>query len=212
MSEEQGTPEWMACRTGKVTASRVSDLMAKTKSGHAASRDNYMAQLVCELVTGQREESYSNAAMAWGNEQEPFARAAYEAKTDVLVDEVGFILHPTIAGCGASPDGLVGDNGLVEIKCPNTNTALEAWLKWADEKNPVASKYNVQMQMQMACTKRKWCDYVIYDPRMPEKAQLLVVRVDRDDAFIAEMELEITRFIEELNKKVVKLKAAMDAL
>ena len=212
MSEEQGTPEWMACRTGKVTASRVSDLMAKTKSGHAASRDNYMAQLVCELVTGQREESYSNAAMAWGNEQEPFARAAYEAKTDVLVDEVGFILHPTIAGCGASPDGLVGDNGLVEIKCPNTNTALEAWLKWADEKNPVASKYNVQMQMQMACTKRKWCDYVIYDPRMPEKAQLLVVRVDRDDAFIAEMELEITRFIEELNKKVVKLKAAMEAL
>jgi putative phage-type endonuclease len=171
-----------------------------------------MAQLVCELVTGQREESYSNASMAWGNEQEPFARAAYEAKANVLVDEVGFILHPTIAGCGASPDGLVGDSGLVEIKCPNTNTALEAWLKWADDKNPVANKYNTQMQMQMACTQRKWCDYVIYDPRMPEKAQVLVVRVDRDDAFIAEMELEITRFIEELNKKVVKLKAAMEAL
>ena len=212
MFEKQNTPEWMACRTGQVTASRVADLMAKTKSGYSASRDNYMAQLVCELVTGQREESYSNASMAWGNEQEPFARAAYEAKANVLVDEVGFILHPTIAGCGASPDGLVGDSGLVEIKCPNTNTALEAWLKWSDDKNPVTSKYNTQMQMQMACTSRKWCDYVIYDPRMPEKAQLLVVRVDRDDAFIAEMELEITRFIEELNKKVVKLKAAMEAL
>ena len=211
MSEQQ-TPEWFQNRIGKVTASRVADLMAKTKSGYSASRDNYMAQLVCELVTGQREESFSSAAMAWGNEQEPFARAAYEAKTNVLVDEVGFILHPTIEGCGASPDGLVGDDGLVEIKCPNTNTALEAWLKWADDKNPVASKYNVQMQMQMACTGRKWCDYVIYDPRMPEKAQLLVVRVDRDDAFIAEMEAEIVKFIDELNAKVVKLKEAMEAL
>lgn len=211
MSEQQ-TPEWFQNRIGKVTASRVADLMAKTKSGYSASRDNYMAQLVCELVTGQREESFSSAAMAWGNEQEPFARAAYEAKTNVLVDEVGFILHHTIEGCGASPDGLVGDDGLVEIKCPNTNTALEAWLKWADDKNPVASKYNAQMQMQMACTGRSWCDYVIYDPRMPEKAQLLVVRVDRDDAFITEMEAEIVKFIDELNAKVVKLKEAMEAL
>lgn len=206
---EQGTPEWFQNRLGKVTASRVADVMAKTKSGYAASRENYMAQLICEILTGHREESFTNAAMAWGVEQEPFARAAYESKKDVLVDEVGFVPHPKIEGAGASPDGLVGDIGLIEIKCPNTNTAIDAWIKFAEGKNPVAGKYNAQMQMQMACTGRNWCDYIIYDPRMPENAQLFMVRVDRDDDFIAEMESEIKKFIEEMNEKILKLNNAV---
>ena len=205
MSEQQ-TPEWFQNRIGKVTASRVADLMAKTKSGYSASRDNYMAQLVCELVTGQREESFSSAAMAWGNEQEPFARAAYEAKTNVLVDEVGFILHPTIEGCGASPDGLVGDDGLVEIKCPNTATMIDTLIN-----ETIPNKYYAQMQMQMACTGRAWCDYVVFDPRMPSNAQLFVKRVARDDKFVADMESEITKFLDEVNAKFKTLQTKLGA-
>ena len=125
---DQRTPEWFAVRCGKVTASRVADLMARIKTGYAASRDNYMAQLVCERITGKPAESYSNAAMQWGTEQEPFARAAYEAHTGVIVEETGFHSHPTIEAAGASPDGLVGEDGLVEIKCPNTATHIETLL------------------------------------------------------------------------------------
>lgn len=202
---EQGTPEWFQSRVGKVTASRVSDLMAKTKSGYSASRENYMAQLIVELISGEKAESFNSPAMQWGTDTEPLARAAYEVEKDVLVDEVGFILHPTIEGAGASPDGQVGDEGLIEIKCPNTATALDAWLKAAEGKNPVPAKYNAQMQMQMACTGRQWCDYVVFDPRMPHKAQLLIYRVERDESFIQEMEAEITKFIDEMNEKVLKL-------
>ena len=197
---EQRTDEWYAARLGKVTASRVSDLMAKTKTGYAASRENYMAQLVLERITGAKAESFSSAAMQWGTDQEPFARAAYEAARDVMVEEEGFVPHPTIEMAGASPDGLVGDDGLVEIKCPNTATMIETLLT---EKVP--SKYIAQMQFQMACTGRKWCDYVVFDPRMPPKAQLFIKRVDRDDKFIAEMEDEIVKFLAEVQSQVEKL-------
>lgn len=199
--DEQRTDEWFAARLGKVTASRVADLMATTKSGYAASRENLMAQLIVEQLTGQKQESYSNAAMQWGTEQEPFARAAYEIATGTMVDECGFMLHPTIDGCGASPDGLVGDDGLVEIKCPNTAGMIETLLTQA-----VPGKYNAQMQMQMACTGRQWCDYVVYDPRMPLKAQLFIKRVPRDPVFIQKMESEIVKFLAELNGKVNQLK------
>jgi len=200
MSDDQRTNEWFAARIGKVTASKVADLMAKTKSGYSASRDNYMAQLVVERITNTRAESFSSAAMEWGTNQEPFARAAYEAARGVMVEEVGFVQHPTIEWAGASPDGFVNDDGLVEIKCPNTATMIDTLLT---EKVP--QKYFIQMQMQMASTKRAWCDYVVFDPRMPAKAQLFIKRVPRDDAFIAEMEAEIINFLAEVNVQVTQL-------
>jgi putative phage-type endonuclease len=202
---EQGTDEWFNARIGKVTASRVADLMAKTKTGYSTSRDNYMAQLVCENLTKTKAEGFTNAAMEWGTEQEPFARAAYEAKTRVMVEEVGFVPHPSIEWAGASPDGLVGDDGLVEIKCPNTATMIDTLLT-----GKVPSKYNTQMQFQMACTGRAWCDYVVFDPRMPVKAQLFIKRVERDNAFIKEMEAEIVNFLAEVNVQIQQLNSIIE--
>jgi putative phage-type endonuclease len=206
MSDDQRTEEWFAARIGKVTASRVADLMAKTKSGSSTSRDNYMAHLVCENLTKTKADGFTNAAMEWGTEQEPFARAAYEAKTGVMVEEVGFVPHPLIEWAGASPDGLVGPDGLVEIKCPNTATMIDTLLT-----GKVPSKYNTQMQFQMACTGRHWCDYVVFDPRMPAKAQLFVKRVFRDDAFIQEMEAEIVNFLSEVNVQIQQINAIIES-
>ena len=203
---EQGTDDWFAVRLGKVTASRVADLMAKTKTGYSASRDNYMAQLVVERLTNTKAESFSSAAMQWGTDQEPFARAAYEAAQSVLVEEVGFVPHPRIEWAGASPDGLVGLFGMCEIKCPNTATMIETLLT---EKVP--AKYFSQMQMQMACTDRAWCDYVVFDPRMPAKAQLFIKRVERDEAFIVEMEAEINKFLGEVTVQVEKLNQIIES-
>ena len=197
---DQGTEEWFTIRIGKVTASRVADVIAKTKTGYSASRDNYMAQLVCERLTGQKGESFTNAAMQHGTETEPLARAAYEALQDVLVDEVGFVPHPTIEMAGASPDGMVGDDGLIEIKCPNTATHIDTLLS-----QTVPGKYNTQMQFQMACTGRKWCDFVSFDNRLPEELQLFVMRVPRDEVFIRLIEAEIVQFIAELDDKINKL-------
>ena len=197
---EQGSPEWFAQRLGKVTASRVADVIAKTKSGYSTSRDNYMAQLICERMTGTVAESYTNAAMQWGTDNEPLARAAYESIKDVLVDEVAMITHPTIEMAGASPDGLVGDDGLVEIKAPQTNTHIDTLLSQI-----VPGKYITQMQWQMACTGRKWCDFVSFDPRMPEDLRLFIKRVERDDKLIAELESEVVKFLKELDEKIEKL-------
>jgi putative phage-type endonuclease len=196
----QGSSEWFYQRLGKVTASRVADVIAKTKTGYSTSRDNYMAQLVVERLTFTKTESYTNAAMQWGTDTEPFARAAYEATQGVMVEEVGFVRHPTIEWAGASPDGLVGDDGCIEIKCPNTLTMIETLLS-----QKVPGKYFTQMQFQLACTGRKWCDYVVFDPRMPAKAQLFVKRVDRDDTYIAEIEAEIVKFLAEVASQVQKL-------
>jgi putative phage-type endonuclease len=197
---EQRSDEWFAARIGKVTASKVADVIAKTKSGYSASRDNYMAQLVCERLTGQREEFFTSAAMQHGTDTEPLARAAYEALKDVLVDEVGFVPHRTIEMAGASPDGLVGDNGLLEIKCPNTATHIETLLS-----QTVPGKHNTQMQFQMACTDREWCDFVSFDNRLPEELQLFVKRVPRDNVFIRLIEGEIIQFLAELDDKINKL-------
>jgi putative phage-type endonuclease len=197
---EQGTDEWFAIRIGKVTASRVADLLAKTKSGYSASRDNYMAQLVCERLTGQKGESFTNAAMQHGTDTEPLARLAYEVSQNVLVDQVGFVPHPSIKMAGASPDGLVGDDGLLEIKCPNTATHIETLLS-----ETVPTKYFTQMQFQMACTGRMWTDFVSFDNRLPEELQLFVKRVPRDEMYIKLMEAEIVQFIAELDDKINKL-------
>lgn len=197
---EQRSDEWFAARIGKVTASKVADVIAKTQSGFAASRANYMAQLVCERLTGQREEFFISGAMQHGTDTEPLARAAYESLKDVLVDEVGFVPHPTIEMAGASPDGLVGDDGLLEIKCPNTATHIDTLLT-----QTVPSKYNTQMQFQMACTGRLWCDFVSFDNRLPEELQLFVKRVPRDDVFIKQTEDAIVKFLAELDDKINKL-------
>jgi putative phage-type endonuclease len=205
MIEEQGTESWFADRLGKVTASRLADVLAKTKTGYSASRTNYMTQLVLERITQTRAESYSNSAMAWGTEQEPFARAAYEAQTGQMVEEVGFMPHPTIEAAGASPDGLVGD-GMVEIKCPSSSTALEVWLTHSQGGNPVDAKYYAQMQWQMRCADRAWCDYVVFDPRMPTKAQLFICRVERNDDWLKIAEDEVLKFLAEVDAKVKSLK------
>jgi len=197
---EQKSDEWFAARLGKVTASRVADVIAKTKTGYSASRENYMAQLVVERLTNTQAESFTNAAMQWGTDQEPFARAAYEVQQNVLVDETGLVDHPTIEMAGASPDGLVGEDGLVEIKCPNTATHIDTLLT-----QTVPAKYITQMQFQMACTGRQWCDFVSFDPRMPQKAQIFIKRVPRDDAFIKEIESEIKKFLAEVSAKVDQL-------
>ena len=197
---EQRTPEWFAKRLGKVTASRIADLMAKTKTGPGASRANYLAQLVTERLTGTPTESYKSPAMDWGIEQEAAARDAYSARTGVLVDEVDFVDHPTMQA-GASPDGLVGEDGLIEIKCPNTSTMLEYL-----EDRTIPQKYRLQMQWQLAVTGRDWCDFVAFDPRLPEHLQLLVIREPRNTDLVVEITHEVNRFLAEVERKVAFLK------
>lgn len=197
---EQRSDEWFKERLGKVTASRVADVIAKTKSGYSASRANYMAELVCERLTGLRGESYQSAAILWGVEQEAHARTAYEAKTGVLVVETGFIPHGTITMSGASPDGLVNDDGLVEIKCPLSATHIDTLLT-----GTIPGKYITQMQWQMACTGRQWCDFVSYDPRLPENMQLFIKRVPRDNTEIGLLETEVNLFLAELDAKIQSL-------
>lgn len=198
----QGSPEWFALRVGRVTASRVADVIAKTKSGYSASRATYMGELIAERLTGVPASSYSNAAMAWGTATEPLAREAYQAQTFDDVVEVGFVIHPTIPQSGASPDGYVGEEGLIEIKCPNTATHIDTLLS-----GKVPAKYETQMLWQMACTGRAGCDFVSFDPRLPENMQLFVKRLARDDDRIAELEKEVAAFLAELDEKVNQLTA-----
>lgn len=201
----QGSDAWFAARRGKVTASRVADLMARTKSGFSASRANYKAELLLEILTGTTAVGFVSEAMKWGTEKEPEARAAYSATIFDTVTEIGFIDHPDILGAGCSPDGLVGDDGIIEIKCPNTATYLEILLS-----DLIPQKWQTQIQMQLDCTGRQWCDFVCYDPRMPEGAQLYVKRIERDEMFIATMREMIITFIEELNEDVAKVKAKIE--
>lgn len=199
---EQGSQEWLQARLGRVTASRVADVVAKTKSGYSASRANYMAQLIAERLTGTVQESFTNAAMQWGTANEDAARAAYEFTSGHAVETVGFVEHPTIKMTGASPDGLVSNDGLVEIKAPNTATHIDTLLEKA-----VPGKYITQIQWQLACTGRKWCHFVSFDPRMPSNMQLFMSLVKRDDERIAELEAEVVRFLTEVDLKCAALTA-----
>lgn len=200
IAAEQGSPEWHAARAGRVTASKIADMLARTKTGWGASRANYAAQLVAERLTGAVADSYMNEAMRWGVEKEPEAIAAYEFYRDLPVTRVGFVLHPTIDDSGASPDGLVGEPGLIECKCPNTSTHIETLLGQS-----VPGKYQDQIQWQLACTGREWCDFVSFDPRMPESMRLFVKRLNRDNARIAEIEKEVRIFLAEIGKTVSEL-------
>ena len=198
---EQRTEEWFEARMGCVTASRTADVMAKTKSGYAASRANYMAELICERLTCERQGGFSSAAMQWGTETEPQARMAYEIITGATVVETGFVLHPEIAGFGASPDGLIGDDGLIEIKCPNTATHIDTLL--ADK---VPTKYIIQMHVQMLCTGRVWCDFVSFDPRLPIDLHMFIKRVERDNKLAEEIVTEVQSFLADMEAKIAKLK------
>ena len=196
MSDEivQGTDAWLLSRAGHATASRASDILAKIKVGEAATRRKYRIQLCTERLTGNVVQGYKNSAMEWGTLTEPAARLAYEAATGDFVQEVGFIKHLEIAFCGASPDGLIDDEGMVEIKCPESNTHLE-WL----EQNRVPPEHVPQIQFQLWVTGRKWNDFVSFDPRFPKHLQLLIVRAHRDNAYIEALEGEVKQFLSECN-------------
>jgi putative phage-type endonuclease len=197
---EQGSTEWLAARCGKVTASRVSDVIAKTKSGWGASRSNYMGELIAERLTGVPAERFTNAAMAWGTETEAKACTAYQFYHGGNVQPASFYEHPTIAMAGASPDRLVDDDGILEAKCPNTSTHIEVLMGQA-----VPSKYIWQVQFQLACTQRKWADFISFDPRLPESMSLFVQRVPRDGEAIEYLEKEIRAFIAEMDEKLSAL-------
>lgn len=195
---EQRSPEWFAARCGKVTASRLYDVMARTKSGYAASRQNYMAELICQRLTGKPEEEFTNAAMMRGTELEPVAREMYALNEfDAVISEVGLIDHPTIAGFAASPDGLVNDDGLIEIKCPNTWTHLQT-LKTGVPKR----QYLLQMHAQMMCTGRKWCDFVSFDDRLPPELAYFKTRINFDEVLAEEIEQEVVKFLTELETEI----------
>ena len=197
---EQGSPEWHAMRAGKVTASKLADLLAKTKTGWGASRANYMAQLVAERLTGQVADSFKSPAMEWGTATEAEARQTYEFYQDCIVAPVDFVPHPTIPMSGASPDGLLGTDGVLELKCPNTSTHIETLLGQS-----VPGKYMWQVQWQLACTGRRFADFVSFDPRMPEEMRLFVRRVDRDDEMISEATKQVIAFLAEVDEKVAQL-------
>ncbi len=194
---EQRSDDWHAARLGCVTASRVADIVAKTKSGYAASRQNYMGQLLSERLTGLPTETFQNAAMRWGTEMEDFGVEAYAHATGLETFEVGFLFHPNLGYAGASPDRLVAPDGLVEIKCPTTVTHIETLLK-----GEVPERYMIQMQWQMACADRAWCDFVSFDPRVPEEYQLFIQRVERNSEQIAELEAEVACFLNEIEAKL----------
>lgn len=199
MTEEiiQGSAEWKALRLGRVTASRVADIVARTKTGIAASRGNYLAQLLTERLTGEVADSFVSKEMQWGIDTEGHAREAYEFRTDAEILPGGFVHHPTIPMSGASPDGYVGDLGLVEFKCPLSATHIETLIE-----RTIPGRYATQIQWQLACTGRAWCDFGSFDPRMPESMRIFIQRVHRDDARIAELEKAVREFLSELDQKI----------
>lgn len=202
----QGSDEWKTLRCGKVTASRVSDAVAqnRAKTGWGKTRDTYMGELIAERLSGVPAEGYSNATMQRGNEVEPEARAAYSFFRDADITEIAFVDHPTIEMAGASPDGLVNDDGLVEFKCPNTATHIDTVIR-----KKIDARYVTQMQWQMACTGRRWTDYISYDPRLPQDLRMYVQRVERDIARIVELESMVREFQTELDEKIEQLQAGM---
>ena len=196
---EQRSEEWFKARLGKVTASRVADILAKIKSGESASRRNYKIQLVSERLTGEKQETYINQAMQDGIDREFFARERYVQQFGE-VEEVGFIQHPTLEA-GASPDGMVGEDGIIEIKCPMGTTHTETLMS-----QDVPSKYMPQIQFQLLCTGRKWCDFVSYNPMFPEHLQVFVKRVEADQDYQKELEAEVKQFLSEVDDVINKLK------
>lgn len=203
---EQNTPEWLQMRIGIVTASRVADVQAfLKKGGESQKRRDYRYEIVTELLTGRSAEHYVTPAMEWGLEQEPLAKAAYEIKLAEEIRDGGFWLHDRISKFGASPDGLIGENGLIEVKCPTTSTHIEWMIAGV-----LPEDYQPQMLAQMACSGRKWCDFVSFDPRLPKPMQLFVRRFAADEARIGEMEKDVERFLDEVAETLTLLAQARE--
>lgn len=201
---EQQTSEWFEARLGKVTASRIIDVTGKLKSGaYTQKRQDYLEQLVAERLSGQPTRHFVTAAMQHGIEHEAEARAFYESKTGHLVEEVGFIDHPTIALAGASPDGLINADGMVEIKCPSTTTHIDFFLQ-----REIPHQYALQMTWQMVCAQRTWCDLVSYDPRLPDLYKMVVVRFAFDPALARQLEHDVSVFLQEIHQYVQRLALA----
>ena len=205
MSEfiDQRSADWFSARAGSLGASQVHDALAKTTTGWAASRADVLTQLVIERLAGP-QPTFSNSHMQWGVDTEPQARAAYGFLRDVDVQEVGLYRHPFITHTHASPDGMVGDDGIVEIKCPKSSTHLETLMT-----KTIPARYMTQMQWQMACTGREWCDFVSFDPRFPPHLQLFVQRVERDGMRIMELELMVADFLVEVDQALERLSLAV---
>lgn len=199
---KQGSTQWLQQRVGKVTGSRIKDVMAYLKSGKGemATRANYRVELIAEILTGTAQQHFVSDAMRWGVEQEQYARAAYEVRRDAVVDQVGFVGYPTIDRAGGSPDGLISNDGGVEIKCPETTTHV----KWMLSRE-VPEEHQLQMMFYMACTGRQWWDFVSFDPRLPEKFQLFIVRLQRDEVRIAEVETEVLKFLQEIDSTIAEM-------
>lgn len=198
---EQGSELWLEARCGLVTASRAADVIAMTKKGEEkAERKQYRTEILCEILTGVPYPRFISREMQFGIDQEPFARAAYEIQRDLLVETVGFIPHPDVARFGASPDFLVGEDGLGQIKCPNTSTHL-GWMLAGQ----VPVEHMPQMLAEMSCTGRAWCDFVSFDPRLPEHLQLFVRRFARDEKLIATLETEVVHFNAEIEEVLAAL-------
>lgn len=199
---EQGSPEWLMARLGKITASKVAEVLAVTKNGPSERRTKYLWQLVSERLTGDFTRTYTNDAMLWGIENEPIAREFYEALNDVKVEQVGLYVHPRFDFAAASPDGLVGDDGLIEIKCLTTVNHIRAIYD-----NQPPKDYLPQVHWQMACTGRQWCDLTLFDPRVPLEMQLHTFRIERDDEEIEKMEDHVLTFNGEIEGIIAKLRS-----
>ncbi len=199
MNANQGTPEWLSERAGRVTASALANVLMKKD---AAGYQNYLAQLVCERLTGQPTETFKSAAMEHGNETEPQARAFYELETGLTVAECGFVAHPSINWTGASPDGLVGNDGLVEIKCPQPAKHIKNLMGGAIDRG-----YTLQMQYQMECTGRAWCDFVSFNPSFPEHLKISVRRVGADSKLQGEIRAAVVAFLADVDAKLEALEA-----
>jgi putative phage-type endonuclease len=202
---EQRSEAWFAAKAGKFSASEMADLLSGGGKKITATRSNLIARKVAERLTGVMEQGYTSAAMQHGIDHEDDARNLYFVSRELPIDEEGFIDHPSIPYSGCSPDGMVSDDGLVEIKCPNTATHIE-YLRT----KKVPNKYLYQMQWQMACTGRKWCDFVSYDPRMPTRLQLLIIHVPRDDELIATLEDAVNKGVKEVEEIISELSEVSD--
>jgi putative phage-type endonuclease len=199
----QGSQEWHDLRLGKITASKIADILAVGRSGESISRKNYKLDLIRERITGKRTDVYVNGHMERGIELEPLARASYKVLKNVMVNQIAFVEHPTIKMAGASPDGLIGDDGLLEIKCPKPENHVDHLL---NNGASLIAKYNAQCQWQLACTNRQWCELVSFDPDMHPELQLFVTRIYRDNEWIAMAEKAVVDFDNEINESITKLK------
>jgi hypothetical protein len=201
---EQGSPEWHQARCGSLGGSRLHEAIAKTKTGWGSSRANVMADLIVEKLTGCPTDCFVSKAMQDGIDREAEARAAYSFLTDFNVNEIGLALHPSIKGSHASPDGLIGDTGTLEIKCCTPAVHLAALLG-----ESIPDKYVVQSLWQQACLGRQWTDVAYYNPVFPEEMRLLVRRVPRDPQRIVLLEAMVVEFLDEMDSKLERLRHRM---